>query len=132
MDEKLALQIWHLVSSNQASGRLRNLRVMPFGHDQLPKYEHWLVDWFSRSFLITRYNFHNVGVPTVSEIGKREREIRNQLLFQEIDGIYVSEELQQVLSDLWPSESGYTEWKSAAEKINTLRTGLTQEKNLQN
>jgi hypothetical protein len=43
MDEKLALQIWHLISSNQASRRLQNLRVVPFGLEFLPNDEHRLL-----------------------------------------------------------------------------------------
>mgnify|MGYP002717902626 FL=1 len=104
MDEKLALQIWHLISSNQASRRLQNLRVVPFGLEFLPNDEHRLLDWFSRSFLITRYNFQNVGVPTIREIGKREREIINQSRFQGSDERSVPERLAQILSNVWPSE----------------------------
>ncbi|KGO48681.1 hypothetical protein PEX1_035780 [Penicillium expansum] len=47
MDEKLALQIWHLISSNQASRRLQHLRVAPFGHESLPRDEIRLLDWCS-------------------------------------------------------------------------------------
>ncbi|CAI7654291.1 unnamed protein product [Penicillium discolor] len=104
MDEKLALQIWHLISSNQASGCLQNLRVVPFGLEFLPNDEHRLLDWFSRSFLITRYNFQNVGVPTIREIGKREREIISESRFQGSDERCVPERLVQVLSNVWPSE----------------------------
>ncbi|KAJ6133581.1 hypothetical protein N7471_008796 [Penicillium samsonianum] len=112
MDEKLALQIWHLISSNQASCRLRNLRVVPFGLEHLPNDEERLLDWFARSFLITRYNFQNMGVPTVREIGKSEREIRHQSLYQAPDGRCIPERLAQVLSDVWPSEPGENGWES--------------------
>ncbi|KAJ6118542.1 hypothetical protein N7471_013162 [Penicillium samsonianum] len=105
MDEKLALQIWHLISSNQASRRLQKLRVVPFGLELLPNDEHRLVDWLSRSFLITRYNFQNVGVPAIREIGKREREILKQSRYQASE-ICIPERLAQIISDIWPSERG--------------------------
>jgi hypothetical protein len=111
MDEKLALQVWHLISLNQASRRLQNLRVMPLGLRCLPNDEHRLVDWFSRSFLITRYNFQNMGLPTVKEIGKREREIRHQSLFQDSD-ICIPKRLRRVLSDVWPSDPAENSWES--------------------
>ncbi|KAJ5510135.1 hypothetical protein N7453_002238 [Penicillium expansum] len=112
MDEKLALQIWHLISSNQASRRLQHLRVAPFGHESLPNDEIRLLDWCSRPFLITRFNFQNVGVPTVREIGKREREIRHQWLYSGPFERFIPERLAQVLSDVWPSEPGGSSWES--------------------
>ncbi|KAJ6191607.1 hypothetical protein N7519_001628 [Penicillium mononematosum] len=110
MDEILAVHIWHLISSNQASSRLRNLRVIPFGLEHLPNDEYRLVDWLARSFLITRYNFQNVGVPAIREIGKREREILRQSRYQGSE-ICIPERLAQVISDIWPSERGNS-WES--------------------
>ncbi|KGO70309.1 hypothetical protein PITC_096760 [Penicillium italicum] len=112
MNEKLALQIWHLISSKQASRRLQNLRVVPFGLNYLPDDETRLLDWCSRSFLITRYNFQNLGVPTVREIGKREREIRHQWLYNGPDKRCITERLARVLSDVWPPEPEDNSWES--------------------
>ncbi|KAJ5592301.1 hypothetical protein N7537_009205 [Penicillium hordei] len=50
MGEKLALQIWHLISSNQDSRRLQNLRIVPFGLGYPLNDKERLLGWFSRSF----------------------------------------------------------------------------------
>ncbi|KAJ5781001.1 hypothetical protein N7457_006161 [Penicillium paradoxum] len=104
MDENLALQIWHLISSNQVSHRLQYLRILPFGFLNLLHDDHRVVDWFARSFLINRYNFQNVGVPTIIELGKKERVIINQARYEGLGERDIPERLAQVLSDLWPSE----------------------------
>jgi hypothetical protein len=55
-DEKLALGIWKKITCNKTS-RLQYLRIVPFGNRGFPREVIYILDYFSRSILVTRYNF---------------------------------------------------------------------------
>jgi hypothetical protein len=117
-DEKLALDIWSLIASAQHStGRLQNLRIVPFGSEtgnfQYIE-EKSLLTCFARSFLITRYNIHNFGVPAIEEIGRIEWELWREEMAQlcgltSID-TSISEVLERILLSIWPSGPGEGGW----------------------
>ncbi|KAJ5312674.1 hypothetical protein PENANT_c007G05730 [Penicillium antarcticum] len=98
IDKYLAHEIWDLVCSEQISCRLSNLRIIPFGHMSQIKS---ISRWFSRSFLVTRYNANDIGVPNVVEIGRREAVIRRTYAITTQDD-YLPLDVRNALLDVWP------------------------------
>ncbi|KAJ5887247.1 hypothetical protein N7504_011294 [Penicillium tannophilum] len=112
MDEKLALGIWNMINTN-GSSRLKYLRVVPFGTYMFSKPETYLLDCFAKSYLVTRYNFHNPGLPSIEEIGKRAREIRHhQRIYSEEQTFRLPERLTLLLHDIWPEVPQGSDWWS--------------------
>lgn len=115
-DERLALGIWNMIKTNKAS-RLQYLRVVPFGNGTFSREESCLLDYFARSFLVTRYNFQNPGSPSVEEIGKRAREIQREKRkwmadSDEDEEFRLPERLTLLLHDIWPQVPEGSDWLS--------------------
>ncbi|KAJ5802026.1 uncharacterized protein N7503_004476 [Penicillium pulvis] len=112
MDEKLALGIWNMINTN-GSSRLKYLRVVPFGAYNFSTPETYLLDCFAKSYLVTRYNFHNPGSPSIEEIGKRAREIRHhKRIYSEEETFRLPERLTLLLHDIWPEVPQGSDWWS--------------------
>ncbi|KAJ5547268.1 hypothetical protein N7494_004853 [Penicillium frequentans] len=112
MDEKLALGIWNMINTN-GSSRLQYLRVVPFGTYNFSTPETYLLDCFAKSYLVTRYNFHSPGSPSIKEIGKRAREIRHyKSIYSKEETFRLPERLTLLLHDIWPEVPRGGDWWS--------------------
>ncbi|KAJ6103705.1 hypothetical protein N7486_003927 [Penicillium sp. IBT 16267x] len=111
-DKKLALGIWNMINTNESS-RLKYLRIAPFGTYMFSDPETFLLDCFSQSYLVTRYNFHNPGLPSIEEIGKRARERRHHERIYSDEGTFsLPERLTVLLHEIWPEVPQASDWWS--------------------
>ncbi|KAJ5376880.1 hypothetical protein N7509_013766 [Penicillium cosmopolitanum] len=69
VDEVLVSKIWHLISSNQFSRRLKNLRITPVGMEFFDKLEQQILGQLGRSFLVQPPRVGEVRLE-IQEIGR--------------------------------------------------------------
>ncbi|KAJ5449961.1 uncharacterized protein N7458_006410 [Penicillium daleae] len=84
------------------------LRIVPFRNRGFPRGEIYALDYFSRSILVTRYNFKEPGSLNVERVGKRAREIRRN----QFGSVRLPERLRLLLHDIWPQVSERSNWWS--------------------
>ncbi|KAL4914840.1 hypothetical protein BDW62DRAFT_135929 [Aspergillus aurantiobrunneus] len=103
-DEKLACSIWNLTATNQASGHLKNLRLIPFGSRYFRLPESYILRKFARQILISRSPLR------VQEIGKEARETWREV--RTAESSRGPSWIERLLCDIWPSRPGETGWLS--------------------
>jgi hypothetical protein len=116
VDEILVSKIWHLISSNQSSRCLKNLRITPVGMEFFDKLEQQVLSQLGRSFLVRPPRVGEVEVQ-IQEIGRIAWELwwESQVRDDEESSV-VPKPVELVLRELWPNmrlEKGLvTGWQS--------------------
>ena len=112
-DERLACDIWDLITSNQPTQHLQNLRLVPFGRDFFPADEKYLLSYFCRSYLLRRYNRYS-NTFRVEEFGKEAWSAwrEEHLYIEESKEYHIPERLDTLLHELWPAGPGPDGWAS--------------------
>ncbi|KAJ5980490.1 hypothetical protein N7481_007788 [Penicillium waksmanii] len=102
VDEVLVSKIWHLISSNQSSRRLKNLRITPVGMEFFDKLEQQILGQLGRSFLVQPPRVGEVKVE-IQEIGRIAWELwwESQVGDDE-ESTSVPKPVELVLRELWP------------------------------
>ncbi|KAL3460847.1 hypothetical protein BJX64DRAFT_262321 [Aspergillus heterothallicus] len=110
-DEKLVSDIWSHITSAQHTRRLQSLRIVPFGSESghFQYIEKPLLTCFARSFLVTRYNLHNLGVPAIVEIGRIEWKLWREEMAQVCE-FKIPDGLEKILWWIWPEGPGEEGW----------------------
>jgi hypothetical protein len=81
---------------------------MPFGDNMFLGDENTVLECFARSFLVTR---NAQGESNMSQLGKREREIRHEWMSLDSDEEF-PERLDRLLWEIWPSGPKGNNWLS--------------------
>lgn len=117
IDESLALAIWTVIVSSQSTRRLRNLRCAPFVSELYFSGDELLaIKLLSRSQFVSR-GFSPDDPPTVSEIGKEEREAqeeRESAFGDENPGFQsrVPMAVEELIQSIWPESM---DWRDGVE-----------------
>ncbi|KAF7167167.1 hypothetical protein CNMCM5623_000574 [Aspergillus felis] len=109
MDEKLAMGIWNIISSSQPTGRLKNLRITPFGSAFFSREEMHVLHHVSSSFLITRSGSYGDTVE-IAEIGRMAWEVWREADIAEEGTLRLPHEVKEILNELWPLGPGQKKW----------------------
>lgn len=102
VDEILVAKIWSLISSNQPSGRLNNLRITPVGMEFYDKLEQQILGQLGRSFLVRPLCIDDVKLE-IQEIGRVAWELWRESQVGNEESTHVPKHVEIVLRELWPN-----------------------------
>lgn len=102
VDEALVAKIWHLISSNQPSRQLKNLRITPVGMEFFDKLEQQILGQLGRSFLVRPPRIGEVKAE-IQEIGRVAWELWRESQIGEEESTHVPKPVELVLRELWPN-----------------------------
>ncbi|KAL4860752.1 hypothetical protein BDV12DRAFT_204723 [Aspergillus spectabilis] len=108
-DETLALGIWDLVVSSQASRRLQNLRIVPFGLNMYSMNESYYLIFLARSFFVSRCGLEN---PIVEEVGKMAWTVWQEDTHGPSGPHILPRGADEVIAGLWPALVGREDWST--------------------
>ncbi|KAL3471030.1 hypothetical protein BJX99DRAFT_33424 [Aspergillus californicus] len=121
IDETLAMGIWDLIASSQPSACLRNLRILPFGHEMYPMDESYYLIFLARSFLVTRLGTEN---PAVEEIGKMAWKVWQEDNWGPGGPSILPHGADEVIAGIWPDLVGRDDWSTGWASL-PLETGIS-------
>jgi hypothetical protein len=117
-DVALATAIWNMITYQQASHTLQNLRCTPFVQPVTNKLLRLTIGHLSRSLLVTRPNSPLSGAIEITEIGANERIACLKQLqagehnsdWKSLDSLY---RIENLVRELWPGETLWSgRWRS--------------------
>ncbi|KAL4863440.1 hypothetical protein BDV12DRAFT_177512 [Aspergillus spectabilis] len=119
IDKALALGIWNLVVFSQPSHCLRNLRIVPFGHEMYPMDVRFYLIFLARPFLISRFGAED---PVVEEIGKMAWKVWQEDVYGAVGRCKLPRGAYEVIESLWPAIAAHDDWSTGWASL-PLETG---------